>query len=180
MKESETKLKNIIENSTNLFYTHSADGEITFISPQVRHVLGYEPEEVMQHWTDFVTDNPINQEALEFTEKAVRTGERQPTYELEMQRKDGKKIIVEVRESPILENGKVVSIVGSLTDITERKLAEEELKKRLNDAHYELKQMKHYDYLIINDHFKEALKELKAVIISERCKIKEKQLDLGL
>lgn len=57
---------------------------------------------------------------------------------------------------------------------------EEDLKKRLNDAHYELKQMKHYDYLIVNNHFEEALEELKAVIISERCKIKEKQLDLGL
>jgi guanylate kinase len=48
---------------------------------------------------------------------------------------------------------------------------EEELKKRLKDAHKELKEIKNYDYLIINNHFEKALEELKSVIISERCKI---------
>lgn len=128
LEESERKLKSIIENSTNLFYTHTVDHKISFISPQVRDVLGYEPEEVMQRWTEFITDNPINEQAIEFTEKAIKTGERQPTYLLEMKRRDGKKIIVEVREAPVVENGKVISIVGSLTDITEQKKAEEKLK----------------------------------------------------
>ncbi len=50
---------------------------------------------------------------------------------------------------------------------------EKDLKKRLNDAHYELKQIKHYDYLIVNNHFEKALEELKAVITGERCRIKE-------
>ncbi len=50
---------------------------------------------------------------------------------------------------------------------------EDDLKKRLKNAHYELKQIKYYDYLIINNHFEKALEELKAVIISERCRIKE-------
>ncbi len=122
------KLKNIIENSTNLFYSHTVDNDITFISPQVRDILGYEPEEVMQNCTDFITDNPINKEAVKYTEEAIRTGKRQPMYELEMQRKDGSKILVEVREAPVIENGKVVSIVGSLADITNRKQAEEKLK----------------------------------------------------
>ena len=37
---------------------------------------------------------------------------------------------MEVREEPIIQNGKTDSIVGSLTDITERKQAEEELKEK--------------------------------------------------
>ena len=129
LKKSETKLKNIIENSTNLFYIHNAAGELTFISPQVKELLGYEPEEVMQKWKDFITDNPINDKAIKFTENALSTGKRQPTYELEMLRKDGKKIIVEVRESPVSENGNVISIVGSLTDISERKEAEDKIRE---------------------------------------------------
>lgn len=40
-----------------------------------------------------------------------------------------KKIWVEVREFPQLENGKTVAIIGSLTDITERKKATKELAK---------------------------------------------------
>ncbi|MDD4363256.1 MAG: guanylate kinase [Atribacterota bacterium] len=49
---------------------------------------------------------------------------------------------------------------------------EEDLKKRLADAHKEMQQIKHYDYLVINNYLPEALKELEAIIISERCKIR--------
>ncbi len=127
LKESEKRLKSIIENTTNLFYAHSINYELTFLSPQIYEYLGYTPDEAMIRWTNFITDNPINKEGVEFTEKAIKTGKRQPTYELELQRKDGKKIMVEVREAPLIENGKVVSIVGSLSDITERKNAENAL-----------------------------------------------------
>ena len=127
LAESESKLKSIIENSTNLFFTHSADHKLTFISPQVKDFLGYESDEVMADWTKFISDNPINQKAIEYTNKAIETGRQQPAYELEMLHKDGKKIIVEVREAPILENGKVVSVVGSIADITERKAAEQKI-----------------------------------------------------
>ncbi|WP_020589900.1 transporter substrate-binding domain-containing protein [Desulfobacter curvatus] len=128
LKISESRLKNIIENSTNLFYSHTSDHKMTFVSPQVRQYLGYEPEEVMECWTDFITDHPMNQKAMEFTQEAIRTGKRQPTYELEMQHKSGRKLIVEVREAPLVENGSVTAIVGSLVDITERKQAEEALR----------------------------------------------------
>ncbi len=134
IQESERKLKYIIENSTNVFYSHTPHHEITFISPQIREVLQYEPEEVMQHWTDFITDNPINEKAIKYTEEAIITGKRQPTYEMEMIRKDGEKILVEVRETPVIENNKVMSIVGSLVDITERKKYEKDLKAAKENA----------------------------------------------
>ena len=57
---------------------------------------------------------------------------------------------------------------------------EDELKKRLKNAHYELKQIKYYNYLIINNHFEKALEELRAIIISERCKIKEQLPNVSL
>jgi guanylate kinase len=50
---------------------------------------------------------------------------------------------------------------------------EADLKKRLNDAQYEMKQIKHYDYLIVNNNLDKALEELKAIIISERCRIRK-------
>ncbi len=51
---------------------------------------------------------------------------------------------------------------------------EDNLKQRLNDAHQELKYIRYYDYLIVNNRLQKALDELKAVIISERCKIRKK------
>jgi PAS domain S-box-containing protein len=129
LRENETRLKNIVEYSTNLFYTHSVDHEITYVSPQVIDYLGYSKDEVSNRWTDYLTDNPINQQGIAYTKKAIETGKRQPTYEVEMKRKNGSIIVTEVREAPLIVNGEVVSIVGSLTDITDRKKAEFELKE---------------------------------------------------
>lgn len=125
--ESEEKLRNIFENSTNLFYSHTSDHLITYISPQVKDILGHTQEEALIKWTEFTSDNPINEIGFKHTAKAIETGKRQPTYELELVKKSGEKIWVEVREAPVTKDGKTVSIVGALADITERKKKEREL-----------------------------------------------------
>jgi PAS domain S-box-containing protein len=127
--ESEKQLKYIIENSTNMFYSHTVDYILTYVSQQSKIILGYEPEEAMIQWTELASENPINDIGFNFTVKAIETGIPQPPYDLELIRKDGGKIWVEIREVPVVENGVTVAIVGALTDITERKEAVEELEK---------------------------------------------------
>ena len=129
LREREQQLRNIFENSTNMFYSHTIDHQLTYVSPQVEQILGYSVEEAMKKWTEFASDNPINEIGFHHTMKAIETGKRQPIYELALIRKDGQKIIVEVRESPVTEAGKTVAMVGSLTDITDRKKAEAALKE---------------------------------------------------
>ncbi len=129
LKNREKNLRNIIENTSNIFYYHTPDHILTYLSPQTREILGYEPEEAMFRWTKLITDNPVNETGLQKTEKAIETGEKQSPYELELKRKDGTKIWVEVREAPIIEDGKVVSIAGSLNEITRRKQAEQRLRE---------------------------------------------------
>jgi PAS domain S-box-containing protein/putative nucleotidyltransferase with HDIG domain len=121
LRESEGKLKNIVENSTNLFYSHTPEHVLTYLSPQVKDILGYKPDEAMVRWTELASDNPINEEGFKLTVKAIETGKPQPPYELELVHKNGKKVWVEVREAPVVVNGKTISIVGALTDITDRK-----------------------------------------------------------
>ncbi len=134
LKESEEKLRNIVEYSTNLFYSHTPDHVLTYLSPQVESILGYRPEEAMVRWTELATDNPVNIRGLEITEKAIRTGEPQPPYELEFMHRDGHRVVGEVHEAPVVVDGKTVAMVGSITDITERKRAEAAL--RLSEERY--------------------------------------------
>ena len=124
---NEEKLRNIVEHSTNMFYSHTPEHFLTFISPQIKQILGYEPEEAMIRWTELVSENPINQRGFDLTTEAIRTGKAQPPYELELIHKDGHFVWVEVREGPVVINGQTTAIVGSLNDITERKKAELEL-----------------------------------------------------
>ena len=118
---SENKLREVIENSTNLFYSHDINFLLTYVSPRSMEFLGYTPEESGVNWTKFLTDNPINQIGIKRTIDAIKTGEKQEPYELELKTKDGNIVWVLVNETPVVKNGKTVSIVGSLTNITERK-----------------------------------------------------------
>lgn len=129
LRQSEEKLRNIIENSTNAFYSHTTDHHITYFSPQIKKILGYTPEEALRRWTELVSDNPLNAKGLEATEKSIRTGKSQGPYELELIAKNGRKVWVEVNESPVVVDGKTTMIVGALQDITERKLSEAALRK---------------------------------------------------
>jgi len=128
LREAERTLRSIVEHSTNLFYMHTADHVLTYVSPQSRQYFDCEPEEALVRWTDFITDHPINRAAVEITQRAIDTGQRQPAYEVECISRKGRKIWVEVNETPIVKDGKTVAVVGSLTDITERKHAAEELR----------------------------------------------------
>ncbi len=112
------------------------DHVVTYLSPQTREFFDCEPEEALIRWTEFVTDNPLNDKGIKFTEEAIKTGERQPVYEFELVGKKGRIIWVEVSEAPIVENGKTVAIVGALIDITERKQAEDTLREK--DSQYRL------------------------------------------
>ncbi len=129
LEKSEEKLRNIFENSTSLFYSFTPEHVVTYLSPQVKDILGYTPEEAMIKWTELASDNPINEVGYNYTVKAIETGKPQPAYELELVKKDGTKIWVELREGPVVKNGKTVAIVGTLTDITDRKKAMTELQE---------------------------------------------------
>ncbi|MDP2945574.1 MAG: guanylate kinase [Atribacterota bacterium] len=48
---------------------------------------------------------------------------------------------------------------------------EKALEKRLKDARIEIEYKKNYNYLVVNDNIKTALKKLESIIIAERCKI---------
>jgi len=130
LKETEEKYRSILENSTILFYRHDTDHNLTYVSPQAKEFLGIDPDEgKLESWTNYLTDHPLNKEGIEKTKAAIETGKAQPPYELQLLKTDGEFIWVKANEAPLVENGKTVAIVGSLTDITRQKEDEKELEK---------------------------------------------------
>jgi PAS domain S-box-containing protein len=130
LQKSESTLKDIFEHSTNLFYRHDTNHKLTYVSPQSGHFLGHPPDKALRSWTDYLTDHPFNRLGIEYTKRAIETGQAQPSYTLELKRPDGNVLWVRVNEAPVLENGKTIAIVGSLTDITEL----EDKRQRLENA----------------------------------------------
>ncbi len=131
LRANEERLRGIIDHTQNIYFERAADGVLTYISAQARYILGYEPEEMLGSWRDYITDHPVNQRGIELADKASATGVAQGPYIIELKAKDGKHVWVEVRETPVVREQKPISIVGALSDITARKKAEENLERRL-------------------------------------------------
>ena len=130
LRKSEEKLRTIIEHSNELFYIHDTEHTLTYASQTSVDLLGYTPEEMMMKWTELATDNPINQKGLEVTEKGIATGEKQAPYLLELAKKDGTSVWLEIDESPVKDaSGKAVAIAGAARDVTEQKRTEQRLLK---------------------------------------------------
>ncbi len=143
LQQAEQKLRDVVEHSTNLFYSHDSDHNLVYVSPQSHHFFGVGPGEAKRKWTDFITDNAANKIGYEFTEKAFRTGKPQPPYELELKREDGSTFWAEVNEAPLVKDGKTVLMTGSLTDISDRKRVETEIKKSLKEKETLLAEIHH-------------------------------------
>ncbi|MCK8602053.1 hybrid sensor histidine kinase/response regulator [Desulfoferrobacter suflitae] len=129
LRESESRLRSIVEHSSNLFYAYTTDHVLTYVSPQTRAFLDCEPEEALVGWNKLLTNHPVNAEGYRISQKSIATGERQPPYPLQLIGKKGRIIWVEVNESPIVENGRTLAVVGALSDITERKSALDALQE---------------------------------------------------
>jgi len=136
LKKSENKLSRIIEHSNEVFYLHDREHKLSYVSPSSKEIFGYTPEEMMGNWTELTSIHSVNKVGFEFTKKAIKTGDRQDPYPLEIRRKDGTYRMVEVNESPIKDaEGRVIGITGAIRDITEQKNAEEEKRKLQAQLH---------------------------------------------
>jgi two-component system sensor histidine kinase/response regulator len=127
LKENAEKYRLIFESFHDVYYRTDRDGKITEISPSVLNQAGFSPEEVIGHpVTDFY-ESPHDRDAL-----MARLKEEGfvNDYELNLVSKNGRKIYTSVNARMLFdENRQPIGVEGVLRDITERKKAEESLKK---------------------------------------------------
>jgi two-component system sensor histidine kinase/response regulator len=127
LKENEEKYRMIYESFHDVYYRTDKDGLVSEISPSVLNQSGFSPEEVIGHPVTTFYENPRDLDAL--MEKLKKQGFAND-YELILMSKDGRKIHTSVNARIIFdENHQPLGVEGVLRDITERKQAEELLKK---------------------------------------------------
>ena len=121
--------KSIFELSQDSIVTVDTKGFITSINPAGAKILGYSVDELTgRHFAKIgymnIRDVPKYVEI--FT--AAISGKDVKLLEINLIRKDGTPIVVEVRVGLLKENGKITGIQAITRDITERKKAEEALR----------------------------------------------------
>ena len=126
LKQSEERYRNIIENINEVIFEIDDQGIITFISSPVMKIFGYSSEEIMgQNFIRFVGENGqlLLKRLNELSEKIELRNEYQ------IRTKTGESRWVQMSSMAIFSDGIFNGGTGTIIDITDRKLAEEKIKK---------------------------------------------------
>lgn len=129
--ESEEKFRSLVETSPGIIWEIDIAGNIHYISPMVREVLGYEPEGLVgEKFHELVVKQlrPIFLKTLA-TMASTSAGPLLP-FEIIARHHDGRDLVLEIRPSRVTGiDGSVTGFRGVAYDTTRRKKAEEALKR---------------------------------------------------
>lgn len=141
LKESEQHYRALIENEVDVVTILDADANILFESPALHRILGYQPSELVGcNAFDFV--HPADKAAVrQELARVLETNEPSRPIEFGFRHKDGSWRTLESIARNLLANPAVTGIIVNSRDITERRQAEAELRKKeaaLQSSHHQL------------------------------------------
>ncbi|MBD3167994.1 MAG: PAS domain S-box protein [candidate division Zixibacteria bacterium] len=127
IRESEKKYRSVFESFMDLYFQVDTNGEIITVSPSCKHLMGYDPDELIGKATSEIYYYPEEREELL---KGLYKSGLITDREIYMKNKDGKPVPCSLNAKLVAdEKGDPVRIEGTIRDITERKKAEEEISK---------------------------------------------------
>jgi PAS domain S-box-containing protein len=126
----------VVENSHDMIAVLDPMGRFVFASPSYEQALGYGPEELVDV-SPISLVHPSDVQRASDALRQVVTRQDAAVVELRMRHKRGNWVFVEGTTTSVMdENGKLQSILMSVRDISERQVAEEELREA--EARYRL------------------------------------------
>ncbi|MBI3433451.1 MAG: EAL domain-containing protein [Hydrogenophilales bacterium] len=130
LRESEARFRMLVESSSDLIWEVDARGTYTYVSPKIRELLGYAPEEIIGRTPfDLMPAGEAERVRIVFSGIAAS---RQPGFGVENinRHKDGHEVVLETNAVPIFgPTGELVGYRGMDRDITARKQVETALRQ---------------------------------------------------
>jgi PAS domain S-box-containing protein len=128
LKRSRQELADFLENATEGLHWLDPNGRVVWVNRGELRASGFECEEFIgHHISEFHADPEVAADMLD----RMQRGETLYNYEAQFKRKDGSIVDLLICTNPVMENGRLVQTRCFCRNITERKRAENELR-RLN------------------------------------------------
>jgi PAS domain S-box-containing protein len=151
LRKSERKHRRLIEGIREeyIICAHDREGCITYISPSVKHVMGYNPRDVLgRNWRLFAQPDGKGRADAERVDADIALGKRVHKFLLELNHADGGKRILQIQQRAVFGLGdEYETVEGIARDVTESirsaRLIQElqsDLERRVLDRTKELQQ----------------------------------------
>jgi PAS domain S-box-containing protein len=134
LREAEEKYRGIFENAVEGIFQTTVDGRFIMANPMMARIYGYDsPEDLIRTLQNIEEQLYVEPTRRDDLIRLMRRDGRVFEFEAQFYRKDGSKIWVSMNARAVRsDSGEIVSFEGTLEDITERKRAEEELRRSLD------------------------------------------------
>ncbi|MBS3817995.1 PAS domain S-box protein [bacterium] len=144
VQESEEKLRSIFESSPDAITVSDLKGNIINCNQAALDLLGYEDRrEVIGENANSLIEGEGKQKVFDKIEETIRVGVTK-NEEYNLFKKDGSRVPVEVSAGVIRDaEGDVTAFVAIAKDITERKKAEKQIKRELQEKTVLLSEIHH-------------------------------------
>jgi PAS domain S-box-containing protein len=131
LSASQARYQNLIETSHDLIWSVDAEGKLTFLNRAAKEIYGYEPEELIgQSFFDLMDADTFDPRQYASFHDLIGNADQFHGVESRVRHRDGRQIVLSANSVVLRDaDGKLLGVVGTSRDITERK----EVEERIND-----------------------------------------------
>jgi len=124
LRESEARFRHLVDVMGEGMWVVDPQGMTTFVNRRMAEMLGCAPEEMVgQPMSTFMFEEDVSLFQRNMAQRREGIGAQ---YDFRLRRKDGSEVWTIVTVNPVMdEERRVVSVLGIITDITERRRAEQ-------------------------------------------------------
>jgi PAS domain S-box-containing protein len=120
LRESERQYRELVDTISDYLYVADENGTILFANKSLQEDSGYSSDDVIgKNFAKFLTPESQDLAARLFSRQVA--GEEIGPFEMDFITRDGTIRTVEIRESLVRKNGRIIEISGIGRDVTERK-----------------------------------------------------------
>ncbi|MFP4082196.1 MAG: diguanylate cyclase [Candidatus Aminicenantes bacterium] len=125
-------MRRLIDNTRDVILEIDLKGQFIFGNRSAERLTGYKLEELLKmNMRDLITPSHIHKVESRLNMRKKGEEIKEP-LQLEIIRKDGKRVPLEIITSPVIEDNKLVAVQGVARDLTEYRQMEAELKEAEN------------------------------------------------
>lgn len=143
LERSEVRFSKLVEHSTDVISIVNESARFEYLSPSAKHVLGYEPDELIGENVFDYAHPDDRQKAMEEFYHIIEDPEYRSRVEFRFKDPDRNWPVLESRAKNLLDDDVIQGFVINSRDITESRERENELKRQKNQLENMKKSITH-------------------------------------